>query len=95
MSKSAPNWARSFVIAACCLAVDAPAQLKQLPAGITMTSGELSLEVTALRDDVLGYGCGKATAAPEDASWAVLRRRGRAVFRSWQSRGGSPPKTFG
>ena len=72
MSKSTANWARSFVIAACCLAVDAPAQLKQLPAGMTMTSSGLTLEVTALRDDVLRVRMWKGTAEPEDASWAVL-----------------------
>jgi alpha-glucosidase len=37
-----------------------------------MTSSGLTLEVTALRDDVLRVRMWKGTAEPEDASWAVL-----------------------
>ena len=68
------NWTCvAWISIVCLLAVDARAQqLKQLPAGITMTSGELSLEVTALRDDVLRVRMWKGADAPEDASWAVL-----------------------
>ncbi len=74
MSASTANWARAaFMSMACFLAVNAGAQqLTQMPAGITMTSNGLTLEVTALRDDVLRVRMWKGAAAPEDASWAVL-----------------------
>ena len=74
MSASTANWARAaFMSMACFLAVNAAAQqLTQVPAGITTTSSGLTLEVTALRDDVLRVRLWKSAAAPEDASWAVL-----------------------
>jgi alpha-glucosidase len=57
----------------CFLVVSSGAQqLSQTAAGMTMTSSGLTLEVTALRDDVLRVRMWKGTAAPEDASWAVL-----------------------
>jgi alpha-glucosidase len=43
-----------------------------MPAGMTMTSSGVTLEVTALRDDVLRVRMWRGAAAPEDASWAVL-----------------------
>jgi alpha-glucosidase len=74
MPKPVANWACAACISvACLLTVNTRAQqLKQLPAGMTMTSGELSLQVTALRDDVLRVRMWKGADAPEDASWAVL-----------------------
>ncbi len=74
MSASTANWARAALMSiACFLAVNAGAQqLTQMPAGITITSSGLTLEVTALRDDVLRVRLWKGAAAPEDASWAVL-----------------------
>ena len=74
MPKPVGNWACAACISVVCmLTVDARAQqLKPLPAGMTVTSGELSLQVTALRDDVLRVRMWKGADAPEDASWAVL-----------------------
>ena len=40
--------------------------------GLTVASNGLTLEVTALRKDVLRVRVWKGDAAPEDASWAVL-----------------------
>ena len=40
--------------------------------GLTATSGGLTLEVTALREDVLRVRMWRGNAVPEDASWAVL-----------------------
>src|ERR1017187_8612529 len=40
--------------------------------GITATAGGTSLEVDALRDDILRVRMWKGDAVPEDASWAVL-----------------------
>jgi len=42
------------------------------PNGIIATAGDTTLQVTALRDDVLRVREWKGNAAPEDASWAVL-----------------------
>ena len=42
------------------------------PHGITATAGGTSLEVDALRDDILRVRMWKGDAIPEDASWAVL-----------------------
>jgi alpha-glucosidase len=42
------------------------------PHGITATAGGTSLEVDALRDDILRVRMWKGDAVPEDASWAVL-----------------------
>jgi alpha-glucosidase len=47
-------------------------QVKQLPAGITATSNDSTLEITALRDDVLRVRVWRGNDVPEDASWAVL-----------------------
>jgi alpha-glucosidase len=47
-------------------------QVRALPNGIEVTSGETILQVTALRDDVLRVRAGRAVHLPEDASWAVL-----------------------
>ncbi len=40
--------------------------------GLTVTSSGVTLEVTALRDDVLRVRMWRGDAVPEDASWAVL-----------------------
>jgi alpha-glucosidase len=74
MSTFAGNWARAaFVSVACFFVLQSGAQqLTPTPAGMTMTSNGVTLEVTALRDDVLRVRIWKGTAAPEDASWAVL-----------------------
>src|ERR1035438_1721053 len=74
MATSAGNWARAaFMSVACFLVVKSGAQqLTPMPAGMTMTSNGVALEVTALRDDVLRVRMWKGDAAPEDASWAVL-----------------------
>jgi alpha-glucosidase len=66
------NWAGAAWIGAL-LAVNAGAQqLTPTPAGMTMTSSGFTLEVTALRDDVLRVRMWKGADTPEDASWAVL-----------------------
>src|ERR1700733_12944009 len=74
MSTSAGNRARAaFMCFVCFSAVNSRAQqLPQSPAGMTITVNGVTLEVTALRDDVLCVRMWKGTAAPEDASWAVL-----------------------
>ena len=72
MRISTGNWARAALMGAL-LAVNAGAQqLTPMPAGMTMTSSGVTLEVTALRDDVLRVRMWKGADAPEDASWAVL-----------------------
>jgi alpha-glucosidase len=72
MRISIGNWAGAAVMGAL-LAVNAGAQqLTPMPAGVTMTSSGVTLEVTALRDDVLRVRLWKGADAPEDASWAVL-----------------------
>ena len=56
-------------------ALSAPAQTLQttaLPSGDTFTSSATTLQVTALRDDVLRVRATHTGALPEDASWAVL-----------------------
>lgn len=40
--------------------------------GLTVTSSGVTLEVTALREDVLRVRMWRGDAVPEDASWAVL-----------------------
>src|SRR5580698_4433776 len=40
--------------------------------GLTATSGGMTLEVSALRDDVLRVRESHTSKLPEDASWAVL-----------------------
>ncbi len=42
------------------------------PNGTTATADDVSLQVTALRDDVLRVRMWRGNAVPEDASWAVL-----------------------
>jgi alpha-glucosidase len=72
MRISIGNWARAALTGAL-LAVNAGAQqLTPTPAGVTMTASGVTLEVTALRDDVVRVRMWKGDAAPEDASWAVL-----------------------
>ena len=47
-------------------------QITPAPSGLTAVADGLSLQVNALRDDVLRVRMWKGDAAPEDASWAVL-----------------------
>jgi alpha-glucosidase len=47
-------------------------QLTPMPNGVTATSAGTTLQVTALRDDILRVRVWKGDAVPEDASWAVL-----------------------
>jgi alpha-glucosidase len=47
-------------------------QIKPLPSGLTAIAADTTLQVTALRDDILRVRIWKGSAAPEDASWAVL-----------------------
>lgn len=46
--------------------------LEPTPAGVVATSHGVTLQVNALREDVLRVRMWKGSAAPEDASWAVL-----------------------
>jgi alpha-glucosidase len=75
MSTSAGNCARATFMTVVCFFVlkSGAQQLTRMPAGMTMTSNGVTLEVTALRDDVLRVRMWKGNAAPEDASWAILR----------------------
>ena len=47
-------------------------QLAHDASGLTAVDGETTLQVRALRDDVLRVRLWKGSTAPEDASWAVL-----------------------
>ena len=47
-------------------------QLRATSTGMTATAGGTTLQVMALRDDVLRVRAWKGNAVPEDASWAVL-----------------------
>ena len=49
-----------------------PQQITAAPAGFTAVADGGTLQVTALRDDVLRVRLWKGDAVPEDASWAVL-----------------------
>jgi alpha-glucosidase len=49
-----------------------PQQITPAPSGLTATADGLTLQVTALRDDILRVRLWKGDAVPEDASWAVL-----------------------
>ncbi len=71
MPPSAPRFActASLLIAAL---FTFSAQAQPASNGLTVTSGSLTLRVTALRDDVLRVRMWKGDQAPEDASWAVL-----------------------
>ncbi len=42
--------------------------------GLTATANDISLQVTALRDDALRVRVWRGNAVPEDASWAVLQQ---------------------
>src|SRR3984893_8118952 len=74
MSTTAGNCARATLMSVACFSVlkSGAQQLTPMPAGMTMTSNGVTLEVTALRDDVLRVRMWKGNAAPEDASWAIL-----------------------
>ena len=47
-------------------------QVQSMPTGIVATSQGITLQVNALRDDVLRIRMWRGQAVPEDASWAVL-----------------------
>src|ERR1700678_3185861 len=49
-----------------------PQQITSAPSGLTATADGLTLQVIALRDDILRVRLWKGDAVPEDASWAVL-----------------------
>jgi hypothetical protein len=49
-----------------------PQQITSAPSGLTATAEGLTLQITALRDDILRVRIWKGDAVPEDASWAVL-----------------------
>jgi alpha-glucosidase len=49
-----------------------PQQITPAQSGLTATAEGLTLQVTALRDDILRVRMWKGDAMPEDASWAVL-----------------------
>jgi alpha-glucosidase len=47
-------------------------QITPTPSGFTAVEGGVTLQVTALRDDILRVRMWQGDAVPEDASWAVL-----------------------
>jgi alpha-glucosidase len=49
-----------------------PQQITPAPSGLTAVADGATLQVTALRDDVLRVRLWKGDVVPEDASWAVL-----------------------
>lgn len=55
-----------------CVRLDHLTASKPLPNGIEIRSGDATMLVTALRDDVLRVRISPSAALPEDASWAVL-----------------------
>jgi alpha-glucosidase len=50
----------------------APARTRSLPNGIEVAASGVTLQITALRDDVLRVRAGQNGRLPEDVSWAVL-----------------------
>jgi len=51
---------------------DDSAQVRQLPNGVAVSAHGTTMQVTALRDDVLRVRASHDGSLPEDASWAVL-----------------------
>jgi Domain of unknown function (DUF4968) len=49
-----------------------PQQITASESGITATADGVTLQVTALREDILRVRMWQGNTAPEDASWAVL-----------------------
>ncbi len=47
-------------------------QLQPTPSGVSATAHDMTLQVSALRDDVLRVRLWQGNTVPEDASWAVL-----------------------
>src|ERR1700742_2495893 len=72
MPTSTVRWAVAALISFAGLWAAGAQQVTTLPAGMRTTSNGVTLEVTALRDDVLRVRMWKGDAVPEDASWAVL-----------------------
>jgi alpha-glucosidase len=74
MSTSSQRWiflAMLFVLSLSAAGASAQ-QFVASPGGITATAGDTTLQVLALRDNVLRVRAWKGDAVPEDASWAVL-----------------------
>jgi alpha-glucosidase len=61
-----------FVVLFCAEHVVVAQQIAAGPDGITAASAGITLQVNALRDDILRVRMWKGDAVPEDASWAVL-----------------------
>ena len=61
-----------FVVLFCAEHVVVAQQIAAGPDGITASSAGITLQVNALRDDILRVRMWKGDAVPEDASWAVL-----------------------
>src|SRR5277367_4841101 len=72
MPTSTVRWAVAALISFAGLLAAGAQQVTALPAGMRTTSNGVTLEVTALRDEVLRVRMWKGDDAPEDASWAVL-----------------------
>jgi len=47
-------------------------QITPAPSGLTASADGVTLQVTAIRDDILRVQMWRGDAVPEDASWAVL-----------------------
>ena len=60
------------LIAVCCTAPAWAQQFTAVPNGLTATADGNTLQVLALRDEVLRVRMWQGSAVPEDASWAVL-----------------------
>jgi alpha-glucosidase len=72
MPTSTVRWAVAALISFAGLLAAGAQQVTPLPAGMRTTSNGVTLEVTAVRDDVLRVRMWKGDSVPEDASWAVL-----------------------
>ncbi|WP_213805168.1 TIM-barrel domain-containing protein [Granulicella sp. dw_53] len=60
------------VLSSSVIAAAASAKIKSLPNGVQATASGTTVQITALRDDVLRVRIGQDGKLPEDASWAVL-----------------------
>ena len=74
MFRSAPSFTRAAALfSLASIATLSKAQSFQpMPTGVIAVSQDTTVQVTALRDDVLRVRLWKGQTAPEDASWAVL-----------------------
>ena len=72
-SYTLPTYRQISLLALGLIAASCTAQsLKPAPSGITANVEGITLQVTALRDDVLRVRMARGADLPEDASWAVL-----------------------